>query len=192
MDEDRHIHKSGCNLKDLKINELKIDHESELCSMKKAFDTLRAEKASALSSLDLEKKENEELQASLLELNKKIADLEKENRQHISNRQSYIKQFQDFTTSFVQALKTETQRILSLQHADLDFTPIIKITLRELGDIVRRERAASVSQPANSVPFGEGPSVPPSESFVPPFFKVEGSGGCSDDTVLALPIQREE
>ena len=80
MDEIHHIHKNGRNLRDLKINELKIDHESELHSMKEAFDTLRAEKASALPSLDLEKKENKELQASVLALTKRVADLEKENR----------------------------------------------------------------------------------------------------------------
>ena len=115
MDEVRHIHKSECNLKELKINEIKIDHETKLRSMKEAFDTLRAEKASALSSLDLEKKENEELQASVLSLTRKVSDLEKENRLLINNRQSHLKQFQDFTASFVQALKSETQRVLSLQ-----------------------------------------------------------------------------
>ena len=75
MDDVRYIHKSGCSVREQKINELKIEQESEIHAMKEAFDTLRAKKASALSSLDLEKKENEGLQASVLELNKRVADM---------------------------------------------------------------------------------------------------------------------
>ena len=48
--------------------------------MREAFNTLHAEKASALMSLEQGKKENEGLQASILELNKRVTDLEKENR----------------------------------------------------------------------------------------------------------------
>ena len=100
------------------------------------------------------------------------------------------------------------QRVLSLQHSDLDFTPIIKITLRELGDIVKRERAISISQPSISANFAEGSSAilaegpavtlaeksfaPLTENLsVPLSSKIEESSGHSGDAVLTLPIQRE-
>ena len=176
--------------------------------MKGAFDILRAEKASALSSLELEKKENEELQASVLSLSRKVSDLEKENHLLISNRQSHLKQFQDFTAGFVQALKSETQRVLSLQHADLDFSPIMKISLRELGDIVKRERATSTNQPSMSADPAEGSrsahaeglaiisvekSLAPSAEIpiVLPPSEVGEPSEYSGDAVLALPTQKE-
>ena len=72
---------------------------------------------------------------------------------------------------------------------------------------MKRERATSISQPSTSTPLAEGPTAtlaegpvvtPVERSFVPPTKNlsvppsdIEGSDGCSDDAVLALPIQRE-
>ena len=59
------------------MNELAIEHESDFRKAKKIFLTVRAERDSALSSLEIEKKENVDLQSSILRLSSTVAEQDK-------------------------------------------------------------------------------------------------------------------
>ena len=125
------------------MNELKIEHEDKIKRAKEIFVTTHTERDSVLSSLELEKKENEELQSSIFRLtstvteqNKLLATRDEEIYQLKEIYLSEKKRFQSLTTSFVHALKSECQRLLSFQYANLNFTPIHQIFLKDLSEVV--------------------------------------------------------
>ena len=45
----------------------------------------------------------------------------------------------------MQALTSECHRLLSLQHSNIDFTLINKISIRDLGDLVKKEHSINIS-----------------------------------------------
>ena len=56
----------------------------------------------------------------------------------------------------MQAIKSECRRILSLQYSDIDFTPIQKISLRDLSEVIRREKAvATVAESHSTTQTGD-------------------------------------
>ena len=57
------------------------------------------------------------------------------------------KGFQSLTTNFVHVVKLEFQRLLSVQHADFDFTPIHQLSLKDLSKVIRREREKAPVDP---------------------------------------------
>ena len=108
MDDIRYIYKSKHNLSIQKINELEIEHENDLRQTKEIFLTVRAERDSALSSLEIEKKENVDLQSSVFRLSSTVAEQDKviatykeEVRQLKEARINEKKGFQALTTEFV-------------------------------------------------------------------------------------------
>ena len=56
------------------MNELNIEHESNLQKAKEIFDTVRAKRDNALTRLELEKKENVDLQSSIFRLSSTVAE----------------------------------------------------------------------------------------------------------------------
>ena len=131
MDDIRYIHKSKHNLSIQKMNELAIEHENNLRKTKEIFLTVRAERDSALSSLEIEKKENIDLQSSIFRLSSTVAEQDKiiiAHKEEICQlkeaRVSEKRGFQSLTADFVQAIKFECRRLVFLHHSEFDFTPI--------------------------------------------------------------------
>ena len=77
MDDIRYLHKSKRGLTIQKINELSMEHKSNLRKAKKVFQTVRAERDNALSSLEIEKKENVDLQSSIFRLSSTVTEQNK-------------------------------------------------------------------------------------------------------------------
>ena len=77
MDDIRYIHKSKNSLSISKMNELAIEHESDLRKAKEIFLTVRIEWDSALSSLEIEKKENVDLQSFIFWLSSTVTEQDK-------------------------------------------------------------------------------------------------------------------
>ena len=121
MDDIHYIHKSKCSLAVQKMNELAIKHESNLRKTKEIFETVRAERDSALSSLEIKKKENVDLQSSIFRLSSTVTEQDKiitaykeEVRQLKEARANENKGFQDLIVDFMQAIKLVSRRMLSL------------------------------------------------------------------------------
>ena len=74
MDDIHYIHKSKHSLSIQKMNELVIEHENDLRKTKEIFLTVRAKRDSAFSSLEIEKKENVDLQNSIFWLSSTVAE----------------------------------------------------------------------------------------------------------------------
>ena len=158
MDDVCYIHKSKHSLSIQKMNELTIEHESDLRKTKEIFLTVRAERDSALSSLEIEKKENTDLQSSVFRLGSTVAEQDKmisayqeEIRRLKEARVNEKRGFQSLTADFVQSIKSECRRLVSLHHPECDFTPIQRISLRDLSDVIRKEKSTPIITESHSI-----------------------------------------
>ena len=127
-----------------------MELESDIRKSKKIFDIVRAKRDSALTSLEVEKKENVDLQSSIFKLSStvteqdKIIDAYKEEVCQLKEARSADKKgFQGLTMNFVQTIKSERKWILSLQHSNIDFTPIHKISLQDLSEVIQKEKVVN-------------------------------------------------
>ena len=113
MDDIHYLYKSKRGLAIQKMNELSMEHESDLHKAREVFQTVQVERDSALSSLEIEK-ENVDLQSSVFRLSstvteqdKIIATYKKEFCQLKEARANEKKGFQSLTADFVQVIKSE-------------------------------------------------------------------------------------
>ena len=59
--------------------------------------------------------------------------------------------FQSLTADFVQSIKSECCRLVSLHHPEFNFTPIQRISLRDLSDVICKEKSTPIITESHSI-----------------------------------------
>ena len=90
------------------------------------------------------------IELTVTEQDKIIAAYKEEVHQLKEARWKEKKGFQSLTADFVQAIKYECQWMLSLQHSDINFMPIHKISLRDLNKVIQKEKALTTVRESHS------------------------------------------
>ena len=90
------------------------------------------------------------LSSTVTEQDKIIAAYKEEVNQLKEARANEMKGFQGLTANFVQAIKSECRRILSLQHFDIDFTPIQRISFRDLSEVIHSKKTVTAVMESHS------------------------------------------
>ena len=75
------------------------------------------------------------------------------------------------------AVKLECQRLISIHHADFDFTPIHQLSLKDLSEVVRREREKASVDPQESPSSVNTKAVNPAAPTVAEGSTASGIGG---------------
>ena len=77
----------------------------------------------------------------MTEQDKIITAYKEEVRQLKEDRANEKRGFQGLTADFVQSIKSKCRRLVSLHYPDFDFTPIQRISLRDLSEVIYKEKA---------------------------------------------------
>ena len=122
------------------------------------------------------------LSSTVAKQDKQIAAYKEEIRRLKEARVSEKKGFQSLTADFVQSIKSECRRLVSLEHPGFDFSPIQKISLRDLSKLIRREKAMPVIAESHSVAPSEGVNPTAETATASTFVRGPFVGGSSTPT----------
>ena len=91
------------------------------------------------------------LSSTITEQDKVIVAYKEEICQLKEARVNEKRGFQSLTADFVQSIKSECRQLVFLHHQDFDFTPIQRISLRDLSEVIRKEKAMPVITESHSI-----------------------------------------
>ena len=96
------------------------------------------------------------MSSTVAEQDKTISAYQEEIRRLKEARVNEKRGFQSLTVDFVQSIKSECRRLVSIHHPEFDFTPIQRISLRDLSDMIRKEKSMPIITESHSIaPFAD-------------------------------------